>query len=274
MGRFFARDAGEVCVSAQTARSFEPGALPVVDGVQELLPKSFTLGDFRFSQAYKYGFEALPSDWSVGQGAYSSSLAEFGRQGLEVADGHLKLSLRAKTEGEPSRTDRPFWGAEVRGPVAFGHGLFLARIRTVKTKDAILGFFMSTDKFTPQGQNLGWTGAVIDLTDSPQLRLVFHNSALNQHFSRPGPYPQNVDPDSAQWHTYALLSLPGQVSYYVDGQKLHTFTGVDAAAPWSFQFTHWINRSEGVSFDPSVLPVVGEVDFVAHYEVALCPAAE
>jgi hypothetical protein len=260
-----ASDAG-TCALDETAAL----TLPFTNAPFDDLPGGFRLGGLTFARGWRSSFDAEPDGWTRGAGAYSSSLTEFGARTVAVAGGVLRLTIERKA-GPSGITSRAHWGAEVGGPVVHGRGAYVARLRVRRVRDVMFATFIYKTKTSPEGADLGWTGALFEIGDQGNPNVIFHDSATGRRLSRRidlpgGPGAASVD----ELHTYTTVSLPGRVLMYVDGVQVAAWSELPAAAPWGFRFTYWINDG-GRPVDDAALPVHAEIDHVAFYEASGCP---
>jgi hypothetical protein len=258
------------CVQASRTAALAT-VLPVTAAtLLEDLPAELMLGQLVARKQFSDPMDTIPKGWSLGGGAYSSSLAEFGSAGHASNNGWHELLVTAKSDPTEGTTDRKFWGGELASPALFGHGIFLARVRSDGWQDVHSSFFFSNDKVSKTGTSLGWTGAVFEMThDGKQQKLnsLFNDSASGKHDYKG--IAKTIA--SKQEMLFGIVSLPGRVAFYVDGQLVDERQDADTLDSWEFHFTHWINNPAPRAYVSSATPVAYGIDFVAHYAVNVCP---
>jgi hypothetical protein len=244
--------------------------LPIVEStLAEGLPSFLQLGPIVARRSFVEPFDIEPS-WGHGGGAYASSLSEFGEEGHSSSGGWHTLRIVPKTEPTSGLTDRMYWGGELTSPAAFGHGLFLARVRADGWQDVHSAFFFANDKIAANGSNLGWSGAVLEFTHNgtqQRMQSLWNDSSANKHEYK---LIEGDAPAQKDW-LLGLVSLPGRIAVYVDGQLVDERQDTDTLAMWRFHFTHWISNPSPRTFVPSSTAVGFAIDYVAHYAVDVCP---
>ncbi|MDX2024350.1 MAG: hypothetical protein SF187_29175 [Deltaproteobacteria bacterium] len=230
------------------------------------LPATLPLGVVNVAMDFADNLGAIPAGWSLGAGSYSASLSEFGAPGVSVESDAINLIVKPKDAPTEGSTDRLYWGGELSSSPKFGTGVFVAKVRNDGWQAVQSSFFFANDYIDALGNNLGWSGAILEFTHDGQrqrLSAIIHESSTGRHDAQ----TVQLDVSPTRFTTLALVALPsGQVGFYVDGQRLWEIKGAQLPPMLSFRFTHWIN-GPAANFKPSPTPVVFSLDVVAHYKL-------
>jgi hypothetical protein len=207
------------------------------------------------------------SRWEIAKHTFEKNLADFSADNAYVENGVLKIAIRDKPD---AGTGKLYTAAEVRTWQEVKYGRFVTSARLAKGAGVISAFFSFHDFYRTDSPTKDWNEIVIEMTEPAQYRFTC------SHENQSVPDERQVHESSGtltfaapeQFHTYAFEWTPSTVRVFVDG----------VARPNNCTVPELINLSQRLvmsayptsaswadSFDPSVLPVQAEFDWVELY---------
>ncbi|MBI5834426.1 MAG: glycoside hydrolase family 16 protein, partial [Armatimonadetes bacterium] len=198
----------------------------------------------------------------TGPRLWSDNLA----RNVSVADGRLRIALRREKSGELNYT-----AGGVISRALFRYGYFEARFRVPRGAGWHTSFWLM--RFDGgAAKRAGEPVQEIDICEQDSVNL--HRYAPNLHRWLPEPHAsrghRNIDvaPDlSADFHTWGCLWLPQRLTYYFDGQPVHS---IDATAYPHGPNNLWLTTVAAAlggtkAVDDTQLPAFAEFDYVRHW---------
>jgi beta-glucanase (GH16 family) len=122
---------------------------------------------------------------------------------------------------------------QVMDKFAQKYGWFEIRSRMPKGAGLHSAFWLlhsgpNDQEYTPEGRRrqVGEGVVEIDIFEQPGATVEQQINEFNVHFTKNGHYrcPMGFDP-SLDFHVYALEWNEGELIWYIDGKKVHTYTG-------------------------------------------------
>lgn len=190
----------------------------------------------------------IANGWSNGQ-MFDCTWRE---SNITFEDGIMKL--RIDDDGENAS---PKWsGAEYRSRKFYQYGLFEVRMKPIKNNGVVSSFFI----YTGPSDNNPWDEIDIEFLGKDTTKIQFNyftNGQGNHEFV----YDLGFDA-SEEFHTYAFEWLPDSISWYVDGEKVHTATENIPSTPGKVMMNVW----PGIGVDGWLNPFDGNVPLTAEYD--------
>jgi beta-glucanase (GH16 family) len=148
--------------------------------------------------------------WSNGD--WTSS--DFRRSQLAVDEDGLNVRLSANAEGAA----KPYSGGEFRTQQMFKYGYFETRMRVPRGDGLITGVFT----YTPAENGRAAQEIDIEIVGraTRQVEFTIHNRGKVEFAYVDLPFDAAED-----FHTYAIEWKPRSVTWYIDGQPMHTMRG-------------------------------------------------
>ena len=164
------------------------------------------------------------------------------------------MKLRIDDDGENAS---PKWsGAEYRSRNFYHYGLFEVRMKPIKNDGVVSSFFI----YTGPSDNNPWDEIDIEFLGKDTTKIQFNyftNGQGNHEFV----YDLGFDA-SEEFHTYAFEWLPDSITWYVDGQPVHTATENIPVTPGKVMMNVW----PGIGVDEWLNPFDGNVPLTAEYD--------
>ncbi|MBN1844218.1 MAG: family 16 glycosylhydrolase [Sedimentisphaerales bacterium] len=201
------------------------------------------------------GFD--PSRWQRASHTWNENLAQFTPANVTFADGRMKLLLTNEPTGS-----RSYSGAEYRTIESYRYGKFVVRMKAAPGSGVISSFFTYRDP--PNDPT--WNEIDIEFLGKDTTEI---------HCNHWWGWWPNQDPTiwdlpyaaDQEFHEYSFEWQPHYVRWSVDGVACYVAT---ENVPWLAQkimMNIWISSSVSWAgpFDPAVLPVRAEYDYVRYY---------
>jgi len=171
---------------------------------------------------------------------------------ITFEDGIMKM--RIDDDGENAR---PKWsGAEYRSRNFYHYGLFEVCMKPIKNDGVVSSFFI----YTGPSDNNPWDEIDIEFLGKDTTKVQFNyftNGQGNHEFV----YDLGFDA-SEEFHTYAFEWLPDSITWYVDGEPVHTATENIPVTPGKVMMNVW----PGTGVDEWLNPFDGNVPLTAEYD--------
>lgn len=191
--------------------------------------------------------------WEVFTHTFKNNLADFEKENVELTAGKCILKIT-----DAKGTKKPYAAAEIRTKKKFKYGKFVVRMKAASGNGVISSFFLykpSPDKYFE-----------IDIEFTGKNTTDVHFNHWNNGSSNVRTFPLGFDA-SADFHEYAMIRLPGQIRWEVDGKEIYR-TSDDIPSQrmnlvlnlWPSQPNDWAGE-----FDSKILPCRAEIDFVKIY---------
>jgi endo-1,3-1,4-beta-glycanase ExoK len=199
------------------------------------------------------------SRWETGSHTFRNNVAQFDPENVSFQDGTMRLHLNKKKMPE-----RDFAGAEYRTKESFLYGRFVARAKFTSGSGIVTSFFTFRDPAIPHWQEidveiLGIDTSHVQFTYWWDRTPNYEKELMGLDFTTDGDF-----------HEYAFEWIPGQITWYIDGQKMFTVTDEKVPyMPQKIMMNIWINDSPNWAgaFDPSALPAYAEYDYIKYYRL-------
>lgn len=171
---------------------------------------------------------------------------------ITFEDGIMKL--RIDDDGENAS---PKWsGAEYRSRKFYHYGLFEVRMKPIKNDGVVSSFFI----YTGPSDNNPWDEIDIEFLGKDTTKIQFNyftDGQGNHEFV----YDLGFDA-SEDFHTYAFEWRPDSITWYVDGEPVHTATENIPVTPGKVMMNVW----PGTGVDEWLNPFDGNVPLTAEYD--------
>ena len=171
---------------------------------------------------------------------------------ITFEDGLMKMSI--DSDGEDAS---PKWsGAEYRSWDFFSYGLFEVRMKPIKNDGVVSSFFT----YTGPSDNNPWDEIDIEFLgrDTSKMQLNYFTNGVGNH-----EYLHDLGFDaSEEFHTYGFEWLPDSITWFVDGQAIHTATDDIPSTPSKLMMNVW----PGTGVDSWLKAFDGNVPLTAEYD--------
>jgi len=171
---------------------------------------------------------------------------------ITFMDGIMKLKI--DTDGENAS---PKWsGAEYRSREFYRYGLYEVKMKPIKNDGVVSSFFT----YTGPSDNNPWDEIDIEFLGKDTTKVQFNyftNGAGNHE------YLYNLGFDAyKEFHTYGFEWLPDSITWFVDGNPVHTATENIPSTSGKLMMNVW----PGTGVDSWLNPFDGTVPLTAEYD--------
>lgn len=171
---------------------------------------------------------------------------------IAFADGIMSLTI--DSDGENAK---PKWsGSEYRSREFYSYGLYEVRMKPIKNDGVVSSFFTYTG---PSDDN-PWDEIDIEFLgrDTTKMQLNYFTNGVGNH-----EYMHDLGFDAAdEFHTYSFEWLPDSITWYVDGEPIHTATANIPSTPSKVMMNVW----PGIGVDSWLKAFDGTVPLTAKYD--------
>ncbi|MBC8379883.1 MAG: family 16 glycosylhydrolase [Planctomycetes bacterium] len=203
------------------------------------------------------GFDT--SRWQTGTHTFKNNLVQFAPENVTFQDGTMRLHLKKeKTE------ERDFTGAEYRTKEKFLYGRYVVSARFPQGSGIVTSFFTFRAPPVPKWQEidvevLGKDTSHVQFTYFWGFPPDFKAETFDLDFTTDDGF-----------HEYVFEWIPGQITWFVDGQKIYTATGKKIPhMAQQIMMNIWISADTAWAgdLDESALPTYTEYDYVKYYRL-------
>lgn len=198
-----------------------------------------------------------PTRWRKATHTWDDNLAQFVPENVTFQNGTMRLHLTDQQTAE-----RDYAGAEYRTINMYRYGKFVVRMKAAPGSGIVSSFF--TYRAPPEPV---WN----------EIDIEFLGKNTNQiHFNHwwdewPNCSPVTFTLDYAadvEFHEYSIEWRPHYIKWAVDGNTVYVATEDIPIYPQQVMMNIWIsdNVPWAGPFNPSVLPVYAEYDYVRYYQ--------
>lgn len=164
------------------------------------------------------------------------------------------MKLKIDDDGENAS---PKWsGAEYRTRDFYHYGLFEVSMKPIKNDGVVSSFFI----YTGPSDNNPWDEIDIEFLgkDTTKVQFNYFKDGQGNH-----EYIYDLGFDaSEEFHTYAFEWKPDSITWYVDGEPVHTATENIPVTPGKVMMNVW----PGTGVDDWLNPFDGNVPLTAEYD--------
>jgi endo-1,3-1,4-beta-glycanase ExoK len=215
--------------------------------------------DSQWQLAWQDNFDKFDSNrWEIATHTFIINDSQFVEKNVTFQNGTMKLHLTAEPAGE-----QKYSGAEYRTKDSYLYGKFEVRMKFAAGSGVVSSFFTYKDPMEPK-----WNEIDIEvLGKDPNTMQLTHWWDKMPSFL-PITYYMGFDA-TKDFHTYAFEWLPGCIRWTIDGVEKHVVTQNIPDQPQKIMMNVWICNitSWAGKFDPNVLPVFAEYDYVKYYKM-------
>lgn len=164
--------------------------------------------------------------------------------------------MRLRIDDDGANASPKWSGAEYRSRKFYHYGLFEVRMKPIKNNGVVSSFFI----YTGPSDNNPWDEIDIEFLGKDTTKIQFNyftNGQGNHEFV----YDLGFDA-SEEFHTYAFEWLPDSITWYVDGEAVHTATENIPSTPGKVMMNVW----PGTGVDAWLNPFDGNVPLTAEYD--------
>ena len=197
------------------------------------------------------------SRWKKATHTFGINESQFVPENVKFQNGTMKLYLTA----EPT-SEKNYSGAEYRTVDSYLYGKFETRMKFAPGSGVVSAFF--TYRHPPQPR---WNEIDIEFIGKDTRTIQFTHWWDSSPNFKPVTYSLDFASDE-EFHVYAFEWLPESIKWYVDGKLMHTATENIPNLPQRIMMNVWICNiiDWAGSFDPNILPVYAECDYVKYYK--------
>lgn len=165
-----------------------------------------------------------------------------------------KMELSIDLDGENAKP--PYSGGEYRTNENFHYGLYEVNMKPIKNNGVVSSFFT----YTGPSENNPWDEIDIEFLGKDPTRVQFNyfTNGVGEH-----EYSHELGFDASEgFHTYAFEWLPDSITWFVDGEKVHTATKDIPTTPGKIMMNVW----PGIGVDSWLNKFDGKVPLKAEYD--------
>ena len=174
---------------------------------------------------------------------------------VSIADGIMTL----KIDNDITPALVPYSGGEYRSKDFYGYGLYEVSMKAIKNDGVVSSFFT----YTGPSDGNPWDEIDVEILGKDTTKVQFNyfpDSRGNHEYM----YDLGFDA-SEDFHTYAFEWKEDSITWYVDGEAVHTAEDNIPSVPGKIMMNTW--PGTGVdgwlsAFDDSNLPVTAEYDWI------------
>lgn len=223
-----------------------------------------------FRLLFRDEFDSLsPDRWAFAEHTFEENLADFREESAIVEDGVLRLLIEEKPAEAPGKA---YYAAEVRTVEEYRYGKFVVSARFAPGSGIVSTFFSFHDFFRYDGSSNLWDEIVFEGAAPSTLRCSY----TTEDETAPGGMrvqsaTEEIPFDATEeFHVYSFEWTPEELGFFVDGQMQHRMVLREGALSRDHRvvmsaYPSTLTDLVG-TFDPSVLPVHAEYDWVEVYE--------
>lgn len=255
-------------------------------------------GPATFTRQWKNDFESEDSKWyRNGVCTFDAANSMFIPEAVELVNGKCELTISRRTQEQRDKTKQALEDAgydpivdtvtynsaeySVRDTTLQGvvlgemYGKFSSRMKVTAPPGVVTSFFLHHYKWAP-----GW----VELLESSEIDIEFCGSTKEVQFAmhyknlgdtKPTMLAKTVSLNGKDagdgYHLWEIEWLPTEVSFYMDGEKLHTFTDQKfldemefvMRADVNFWVTDYNDWPIGI-FDDSQLPITTHYEYISY----------
>ncbi|MBN1606229.1 MAG: glycoside hydrolase family 16 protein [Polyangiaceae bacterium] len=227
-----------------------------------------------FVLAWQDDFDTLDTSlWELQTFSWDGNLAQFSTANATVANGLVTIQLTA----EPSDSDKPYRGVEMRSTKTITYGKVEARIRFAKGSGVVSSLvtiytpWPADDWNEIDFEHLGKSSSSIQTScqvyTGPAPETPVTTSVTPKRFEQIVELGFNAEDD---FHVYAAEWTPADVKFLVDGQIIRTWSDEIARMklPQNILFTIWASASASWAgaVDAATAPTSAEMDWLKVYD--------
>ena len=218
----------------------------------------------QFTLEWEDHFDAFdPSRWKKANHTWESNLTQFVQENVTFQDGTMRLHLKKqKTE------KKDYTGAEYRTKEKFLYGRYVVSAKFPKGSGIVSSFFTFRAPAIPKWQEI----------DVEVLGKDTSHVQFTHHWGKPPKskwiaetFELDFTTDS-DFHEYAFEWIPGQITWFLDGEKLYTASDENIPyLPQQIMMNIWINHNPDWvgEVDESAMPTYAAYDYVKYYRLDL-----
>lgn len=176
------------------------------------------------------------------------------QENITFENGIMKLTI--DTDGENAS---PKWsGGEYRTKKFYSYGLYEVRMKPIKNNGVVSSFFT----YTGPSDNNPWDEIDIEFLgkDTTKIQFNYFMNGVGEH-----EYMHDLGFDaSEEFHTYAFEWLPDAITWYVDGESVHTATENIPSTPSKVMMNAWpgIGVDAWLNAFDGIIPLNAEYDWI------------
>jgi endo-1,3-1,4-beta-glycanase ExoK len=227
-----------------------------------------------FVLAWQDEFDSLDASlWELQTFSWDGNLAQFSTANATVADGVVTINLTA----EPSDSEKPYRGVEMRSTKTVTYGKVEARIRFAKGPGVVSSLVTiytpwpaddwNEIDFEHLGKSTDSIQTSCQVYTGPATEKPVTTSVTPKRFEQIVQLGFNAEDD---FHVYAAEWTPADVKFVVDGQVVRTWTDEIARMklPQNILFTIWASDSTSWAgaIDAATLPASAQMDWIKVYD--------
>ncbi|MBN1606231.1 MAG: glycoside hydrolase family 16 protein [Polyangiaceae bacterium] len=227
-----------------------------------------------FVLAWQDDFDTLDTSlWELQTFSWDGNLAQFSTANATVANGLVTIHLTA----EPTDSDKPYRGVEMRSTKTITYGKVEARIRFAKGSGVVSGLvtiytpWPADDWNEIDFEHLGKSTTSIQTNcqvyTGPATQQPVTTSVTPTTFEQIADLGFNAEDD---FHVYSAEWTPEDVKFIVDGRVVRTWSEEIARMklPQNILFTIWASDSPSWAgaVDAATAPTSAEMDWIKVYE--------
>lgn len=194
----------------------------------------------------------LPGDWT-----FPTNAAAFLPDNAVLHNSELELQLSKGND----RLDRNYDGSEYYTPGKyFGYGKFEVDLKPSAPSGVITSFFLARYMWRPDYSSM-YDSCEVDIEfvgTTNEVQFALHWSKPDGKLvSKAHTVKLNFDA-SEKYNRWTIEWLPDRISFYVNGNKLHTFSNVENInLPMEIHMNSWVTTSKEWAgpFNDSILPI-------------------
>lgn len=240
-----------------------------------------------FTHQWKHDFTEENSQWEkAGIFTFDVCNAVFIPEGVELNDGVCELTISERTEEDRERArlagysgeERPYNSAEYTvNSTLTGekYGRFSSYMKVTAPPGVVASFFLAY---------YDWSDGYTELLESSEIDIEFcgstkevqfalHYKNLNEKLRSTAKTVSLEGKDAGEgYHLWEIEWLPARISFYMDGEELHSFTDETFLSelrefPMRPDINYWVTKQNVWNvgtFDPSQLPITTHYDYISY----------
>ncbi|MFN3405210.1 MAG: family 16 glycosylhydrolase [Cytophagaceae bacterium] len=238
-------------------------------------PELVNSGQYIFKKKWTEHMNTKRAGWYFADWTFETNLCEFTPSMATFENGKLQLKIDEKPAGTPGKfPSKPYFGAEYVSAEKYKYGRYIVNMKPQTPAGVVTSFFLSFIEWNANyTQALEWYEIDIEFagrTDRVQFTLHWMDNTGQQMQS----HTVNLGFDAAHgFHDWIIEWTPSFIKFYVDDNWLYTFDDPvlvkEQEHEQYIQMNNWISNSPGWvgTFNPSVLPVITEYDYLIYYQL-------